>query len=303
MTKLKYTPEIRDRAVQLLIESEKDYPSTWAAITAIAPKIGCTPETLRAWHQKHLDQQNPVKVQQLSDQERIKQLERENKEKLQRANEILRKAAAFFAQAELEPPTQIMVDFIHNNKDRYGVDAICRILPIAASTYYRTLDLADNPEHRAKRDLHDEYHAEQIQRIWKESSGRYGVRKVWQQLKREGYVIARCTVARLMQKLGIQGLWRRKDKQTTRSRDDQKRAADLVKRNVRADQPDHLRNSVSQVTDLRIFKPISGWVYTAFIINKFSRAIVQWKVSTRMNTDMVLDASSKRYMIKVYPRM
>ena len=80
MTKLKYTPEIRERAVQLLIESEKDYPSTWAAITAIAPKIGCTPETLRAWHQKHLDQQNPVKVQQLSDQERIKQLERENKE-------------------------------------------------------------------------------------------------------------------------------------------------------------------------------------------------------------------------------
>ena len=60
MKKVKYTPEIRDRAVQLLIESEKDYPSTWAAITAIAPKIGCTPETLRSWHQKYLDQQNPV---------------------------------------------------------------------------------------------------------------------------------------------------------------------------------------------------------------------------------------------------
>ena len=54
MKKPTYTPEIRERAVQLLIESEKDYPSTWAAITAIAPKIGCTPETLRAWHQKHL---------------------------------------------------------------------------------------------------------------------------------------------------------------------------------------------------------------------------------------------------------
>ena len=104
-----------------------------------------------------------------------------------------------------------MVDFIHNNKDLYGVDAICRILPIAASTYYRTLDLADNPEHRAKRDLHDEHHAEQIKRIWKESSGRYGVRKVWQKLKREGYVIARCTVARLMQNLEIQGVWRGKN--------------------------------------------------------------------------------------------
>ena len=92
-----------------------------------------------------------------------------------------------------------MVDFIHNNKDRYGVEAICRILPIAASTYYRALDLVDNPEHRAKRALHDLHHAEQIKRIWKESLGRYGVRKVWQKLKREGYVIARCTVARLMQ--------------------------------------------------------------------------------------------------------
>ena len=64
-----------------------------------------------------------------------------------------------------------MVDFIHNNKELYGVEAICRILPIAPSTYYRTLDLADNPEHRAKRDLHDLHHAEQIKRIWKESSG------------------------------------------------------------------------------------------------------------------------------------
>ena len=99
-----------------------------------------------------------------------------------------------------------MVDFIHNNKDLYGVDAICRILPIAASTYYRTLDLTVNPEHRAKRDLHDEHHAEQIKRIWQESSGRYGVRKVWQKLKREGYVVARCTVARLMKKLGLQGV-------------------------------------------------------------------------------------------------
>ncbi|QXR20965.1 IS3 family transposase (plasmid) [Acinetobacter variabilis] len=284
MTKLKYTPEIRERAVQLLIESEKDYPSTWAAITAIAPKIGCTPETLRAWHQKHLDQQNPIKVQQISDQEKMKQMEREIKE-LKRANEILHKAAGFFRPGGARPPTQIMVDFIHNNKDLYGVDAICRILPIAPSTYYRTLDLCENPEHRAKRDLHDLHHAEEIKRIWKESSGRYSVRKVWQKLKREGYIIARCTVARLMKKLGIQGVWRGKNKQTTRSRDDQKRADDLVKRNFTADHPDQL-----WVSDFTYIQTNSGWVYTAFIIDVFSRAIVGWKVSTRLNTDMVLDA-------------
>ena len=151
-----------------------------------------------------------------------------------------------------------MVDFIHNNKDLYGVDAICRILPIAASTYYRTLDLADNPEHRAKRDLHDEHHAEQIKRIWKESLGRYGVRKVWQKLKREGYVIARCTVARLMQKLGIQGVWRGKNKQTTRNRDDQKRADDLVKRNFSADRPDPCEAVLLRSVTLRIFKLIQA---------------------------------------------
>jgi transposase len=104
MTKLKYTPEIRERAVQLLIESEKDYPSNWAAITAIAPKIGCTPETLRVWYQKYLDKLNPVKVQQLSDQERLfKQLERE----IKNCNAPMRfyvKQPLFFAQAELGRP-------------------------------------------------------------------------------------------------------------------------------------------------------------------------------------------------------
>jgi transposase len=103
MTKLKYTPEVRERAVQLLIESEKDYPSLWAAIQAIAPKFGCTPETLRSWHQKHLAKQNPVTISTESQAARIAELEREIRE-LKQANEIIRKAAAFFAQAELGRP-------------------------------------------------------------------------------------------------------------------------------------------------------------------------------------------------------
>ena len=151
-----------------------------------------------------------------------------------------------------------MVDFIHNNKALYGVDAICRILPIAASTYYRTLDLVNNPEFRAKRALHDLHHAEQIKRIWKESLGRYGIRKVWQQLRREGYVIARCTVVRLMRKLNIQGVWRGKNKQTTRSRDDQKRADDLVKRNFTADHPDPCEAVLVRLLTSPIFKPIQA---------------------------------------------
>ena len=98
MTKLKYTHEIRERAVQLLIESEKDYPSNWAAITAIASKIGCTPETLRVWYQKYLDKQNPVNVQQISDQEKMKQMEREIKE-LKRVHSALGYVSPFEFEA------------------------------------------------------------------------------------------------------------------------------------------------------------------------------------------------------------
>lgn len=100
MSKKPYTTEVKTRAVKLLIESQKDYPSLWAAIQAIAPKFSCTPETLRSWHRKYLDNQNPTFVEQQNDKERIKQLEREIKE-LKQANEIIRKAAGIEAQAEL----------------------------------------------------------------------------------------------------------------------------------------------------------------------------------------------------------
>ena len=98
-----YTPEIKERAIGMLIEASSDYPSTWSAIQAIASKIGCTPETLRSWHKKHIDQTIPASVQAQSQEQRIKELERENKE-LKQVNEIIRKAAAFFAQAELGRP-------------------------------------------------------------------------------------------------------------------------------------------------------------------------------------------------------
>ena len=103
MKNKKYSTEIKNRAVELLIESQKDYPSLWAAIQAIAPKFGCTPETLRTWHRKHLAKQNPITVTSESQAARIAELERENRE-LKQANEIIRKAAAFFAQAELDRP-------------------------------------------------------------------------------------------------------------------------------------------------------------------------------------------------------
>ena len=102
-----------------------------------------------------------------------------------------------------------------------------------------------------------------------------------------GYSIhpARCTIERLMRQHGMQGVWRGKGKITTKSRDDQKRTDDLVNRNFNAHRPNQL-----WVADFTYVKTLSGWVYTAFIIDVFARAIVGWKVSDRMNTDMVMAA-------------
>ncbi len=178
-----------------------------------------------------------------------------------------------------------MFDFIDDHKQQYGVEPICRVLPIAPSTYYRAKELEENPEKRSQRSQHDDFYLNEIKRIWKDSKCRYGARKVWKQLKSESVHPARCTVERLMRQHGMQGIWRGKGKITTQSRDDQKRADDLVNRNFNAHRPNQL-----WVADFTYVKTLSGWVYTAFIIDVFARAIVGWKVSDRMNTDMVMAA-------------
>ncbi|AWN14213.1 Mobile element protein [Salinisphaera sp. LB1] len=114
----------------MVFEHQADYSSQWAAIGSIAGKIGCTPETLRSWVRQAERDRGLRNGQSTEERERIKALERENRE-LKRANEILRKASAYFAQAELGPPTQVMVTFIDDYRRVYGVGPICRVLPIA----------------------------------------------------------------------------------------------------------------------------------------------------------------------------
>ena len=98
---IRYSPEIRERAVRLVYEHQGEYESQWAAMVSIAAKIGCTPETLRTWVRQSEADQGIRGGLSISDRERLKELERENRE-LKRANEILRKASAYFAQAELD---------------------------------------------------------------------------------------------------------------------------------------------------------------------------------------------------------
>ena len=187
-----------------------------------------------------------------------------------------------------------MVKFIDDEKHNHGALSICRILPIAPSTYYRIKDKQENPEKQSRRKQSDKHLMAQIKQIWQASGCRYGIRKVWHKLKQDGLPkLARCSVERLMKQAGIQGVWRGKGKITTKQRDDQHKPNDLVKRNFTADAPNkkrRLRSSAPQVADFTYIKTKSGWVYTAFVIDVFKRVIVGWKVSNRMDTQLVLDA-------------
>lgn len=187
-----------------------------------------------------------------------------------------------------------MVKFIDDERATYGVELICKVLPLTPSTYYAHKDQQANPEKQSKRMQNDAYTLKQIKQIWQNSGCRYGARKVWQQLEKDGFsTIARCTVERVMQQAGIQGVWRGKGKISTKQRDDQQSPADLVKRQFKADaltKKRLLRSSAPQVADFTYIKTLTGWVYTAFIIDVFARTIVGWQTATLMDTQLVLDA-------------
>ena len=132
-----------------------------------------------------------------------------------------------------------MVKFIEDSKTHYGVELICRVLPIATSTYYHTKYLQSRHEKRSLRSQHDNYYISKIKYMWQDSKCRYGTR-IWQQMKVDGSHVARCTVERLIRYHGLQDVWRGKGKITTHSRNDQKRADDLVNSDFNAHRPNQL---------------------------------------------------------------
>lgn len=179
----------------------------------------------------------------------------------------------------------MMVAYIDEHVERYGVEPICAQLPIAPSTYYahkaREAD-ATLLSARARRDADLEV---EIIRVWNENFRAYGAYKVWRQLNREGIDVARCTVERLMRKLGIRGVVRGKGYKTTVPDLGAERPADLVKRVFKATAPNRL-----WVADITFVATWRGPVYVAFVIDVYSRMIVGWRVWNRLKTDLVLDA-------------
>ena len=178
-----------------------------------------------------------------------------------------------------------MVSFIDEHRGEHGVELICKQLPIAPSTYYAHKLLEADPERASDRSKRDRWLEIEIQRVWDENKQVYGVRKLWRQLKRENIAAARCTVERLMKRLGIEGVRRGAKCWTTISDDALDRPADLVNRQFVATRPNQL-----WVADITFIATWSGFVYVAFIIDVFARRIVGWRVSRSLKTELVLDA-------------
>jgi putative transposase len=173
-----------------------------------------------------------------------------------------------------------MIAYIHAHKDRYGVEPICRVLPIAPSTYY-----AASHRPASARAVRDTKLKGEITRVHAEHFGVYGARKVWRQLHREQITVARCTVERLMRELGLEGVRRGKPRRTTTPEAATPRPADLVGRDFSATRPNQL-----WVADLTYVATWSGFVYVAFVIDAFSRFLVGWQASRSLRTDLALDA-------------
>ena len=159
------------------------------------------------------------------------------------------------------------------------------MLQIAPSVYWRHAAYHRNPLLRCARAQRDDTLASQIERVWQANKQVYGADKVWKQMNREGLSIARCTVERLMKRLGLQGVRRGKVVRTTVS--DMRVACplDRVNRQFKADRPNQL-----WVSDFTYVSTWQGWLYVAFVIDVYARRIVGWRVSSSMHTDFVLDA-------------
>ncbi|WP_416351125.1 IS3 family transposase [Escherichia coli] len=285
MTKnTRFSPEVRQRAVRMVLESQDEYDSQWAAICYIAPKIGCTPETLRVWVRQHeRDTGGGDGGLTSAERQRLKELERENRE-LRRSNDILRQASAYFCEGGVRPPLEKMMPLLDKLREQYGVGPVCSELHIAPSTYYHCQQQRHHPDKRSARAQHDDWLKREIQRVYDENHQVYGVRKVWRQLLREGIRVARCTVARLMAVMGLAGVLRGKKVRTTISRK-AVAAGDRVNRQFVAERPDQL-----WVADFTYVSTWRGFVYVEFIIDVFAGYIVGWRVSSSMETTFVLDA-------------
>ena len=178
-----------------------------------------------------------------------------------------------------------MKALIDAHREVYGVEPICRVLPTAPSTDRAHAARKADPDRRSARERRDAQLCEAIRRVFEENFGVYGVRKVWRQMKRAGIDVARCTVARLMRQMGLQGVICGKTVKTTVNDPSAPCPLDRVNRQFQAPRPNAL-----WVSDFTYVASWSGFIYVAFVIDAFARRIVGWPVSRSARAEFVLDA-------------
>jgi putative transposase len=178
-----------------------------------------------------------------------------------------------------------MIAFIDDHREAYGVEPICKVLPIAPSTYHEHAARRADPTKRSARAKRDEALKAEIRRVFAANFEVYGADKVWRQLRREGFDVARCTVERLMRGMGLRGVVRGKPVKTTVSDKAAPGPLDHVKRQFQAPRP-----NVLWVSDFTYVATWQGFVYVAFVIDTFARRIVGWRASRTAHAGFVLDA-------------
>ena len=178
-----------------------------------------------------------------------------------------------------------MMAFIDDHREAYGVEPICRVLPIAPSTYRERAAQRRDPGRLSARGRRDLELKPQIARVFAENFAVYGVRKVWRQMLREDFPVARCTVERLMRQMGLTGVIRGKPVRTTISDKAAPCPLDHVNRQFHAPAPDRL-----WLSDFTYVATWTGFVYVAFVIDAYARRIVGWRASRTAHASFVLDA-------------
>lgn len=178
-----------------------------------------------------------------------------------------------------------MVDFIEQHRHQYGVEPICRVIPISASTYYEQIARRRDASRLPQRHRRDEQLCREIRTVRSENYDVYGAKKTWLALGKKNIPAARCTVERLMCSMELRGTTRGPDPVTTNPDAKDERPEDLVDREFHADGPNQL-----WVADFTYVRTWTGFVYTAFVFDVFSRWIVGWQVASRMTMKMVQDA-------------